>query len=623
MKIRRLAILILITVLTGCANTPEPLDYKDDIAQLKKIVSSHLEKAGDPNFAYSGTYRQNYSAKNHWNEGSIIYGTAFIDGYTLLKKAVFLNDLEVAKQLLKAGADPNLVVVNGTTATPTAIFYVKSREMVELLTKSGADVNHKLVKNEEMFTPLLNSVDYIDGSFYPEAISALLDAGADSNIKYINKSSPFHGMTARSIVEKKKELFLIQGIKDAKKDIYDEVIAVFVDLELKPLFESVCKRFSYKKCKSFANRDIKTPLTRRAAQLVKEYEENEAVVMFNNLCGYNGSFTSCNIFLNNHNGLFKDSETNFLLSYHSKGVTYQEIQNNKSPESEFIRMRYCSGDPLDYSELEDLIEFANDGCRTQIRRFSDTVREYLESGSSGEDYEVEDDYHSAMHCIREKRDGEINRTREHYAKALSEIKSTCLPNNPATKYAAQLNDNITRVEEAMDDLPKLSSQINSMMKKYERQKNRPARVQKSWIGELASAMAEIDGGHTSMIEFTPGLTKSDQMFLENQQKLKDIAQGKSSYSGTYGAGGNSMSASSGSSGGAGGKQEKSELYEFTCPNPPNAKSQSIELPYYTTSCLAALKRFYKTHACNLIDDMPKVEQDCTQACGRPDCMESP
>jgi hypothetical protein len=640
MKIHKFLMLILVVTISGCAGTPNT--KQEDVDAFKHFVKKHLSNGGDPNYAYDGVYTQ-FIWTDSADNPTFTYRKYI--GFTLLQKAVSIDDLNTAEVLLESGADPNYVVPHKQT-TPvsmqtyakvqgTAVFYARSREMVELLVNHGADVNYMATANDKQFkwqvTPILFHIIANSRFTSPGAYSALLEAGANAGVIYKNEYSEFHEMTAGDIAKEKKENFkeiiLAKTGKTAegsRLEAYDKVIAILYDYELKPLFVSSCEVFSYNKCKSFIKKGgDEVPLIKRAKQIVKDYEKNEAVVLFNNLCGYEGNLAGCKIFLNNHEGLYHESVQQFVLNYHSKSSIYQSIQASKSPESEYKRAQYCYSDPFDYSELEDLFEFANDGCRTQIKGFSDSVREYLKDGDTGEAYWIEDEYKDSMRCIREKRHKVVKYAREYYESDLSRVNYECKQNEPAFKYASQLKSNINRADQAMEDLPKLSRQINRIMKRYEKQKNRPAKVQKSWIGELASAMAEIDSGNTSMIEFTPGLSKSDQMFLDNQRKLKDIAQGKDPSSGSYGAGGNSMSSSSGSNGGAGGKQEKSEQYEFTCPNPPNAKPQSIELPYYTTSCLAVLKRFYITHACNLIDDMPKVEQDCTQACGRPDCMESP
>jgi len=90
----------------------------------------------------------------------------------LLEKAVMQDSLDVASALLISGVNPNQKSRDGSTA----IFFVKSREMVDLLVGYGADVNALNNKNQ---TALFNV-------FKPEVLQALLTAGADVNVVDIN-----------------------------------------------------------------------------------------------------------------------------------------------------------------------------------------------------------------------------------------------------------------------------------------------------------------------------------------------------------------------------------------------------------------------------------------------------
>ncbi|WP_428048894.1 ankyrin repeat domain-containing protein [Candidatus Avelusimicrobium caledoniensis] len=93
-------------------------------------------------------------------------------GYTAL---MYADNLEIAQMLLDAGADVNAVDQVGWTALMWA-WKPKQLEKVKWLIAHGADVNHNLAKQ----TPLTLA---INADYYWERVEALLNAGADVNLR--------------------------------------------------------------------------------------------------------------------------------------------------------------------------------------------------------------------------------------------------------------------------------------------------------------------------------------------------------------------------------------------------------------------------------------------------------
>ena len=125
------------------------------------------------------------------------------------------SNLEVARELLKAGADPNSLDIDGLTP----IQYVASEgtedqiEMIKLLHGNGASVNHQTPRG---YTPLFQASDIlaIEGT---EPLQALLDIGADPNIADERGTSPMHVCTLMAPVDA-IELLLSAGADINQKD---------------------------------------------------------------------------------------------------------------------------------------------------------------------------------------------------------------------------------------------------------------------------------------------------------------------------------------------------------------------------------------------------------------------
>jgi ankyrin repeat protein len=101
---------------------------------------------------------------------------------TPLKEACTRGDLEIARVLLEAGADPNLVTDAWTPLMEAA--RLGNREMIQLLVEFGADPN---TTNEENWTALMAA----SNNGRTEAVDQLVQFGADPNMQdYVGWSAP-------------------------------------------------------------------------------------------------------------------------------------------------------------------------------------------------------------------------------------------------------------------------------------------------------------------------------------------------------------------------------------------------------------------------------------------------
>jgi len=134
-----------------------------------------------------------------------------------------------------------------------------------------------------------------------------------------------------------------------------------------------------------------------------------------------------------------------------------------------------------------------------------------------------------------------------------------------------------------------------------------------------------DGDGTAMMSMVTGMAGAaggidDNPFTGgmnfNAPGLNSIVQG--AMGGTAaGSGGTTARVASGGTAASAGAL-KQDRYSFSC---PMGGSHTISVPYKTQACGTAAKDFARTYACNLIDDFAKVQRQCQQACGHPQCAE--
>ena len=140
---------------------------------LYLAVTSHLYE--DDEKEYLGTLQVLLEHKADMNK--IIRNRNFV--YTALSTAVSTNRPIAVDFLLNSGADPNLELHNGITALTDAILFER-KELVKLLIRHGADVNH---------------VDHVNGipleyAMDAETISLLVQNGADVNFRHKSGATP-------------------------------------------------------------------------------------------------------------------------------------------------------------------------------------------------------------------------------------------------------------------------------------------------------------------------------------------------------------------------------------------------------------------------------------------------
>ena len=113
------------------------------------------------------------------------------DGFTPLHFAAFFNRLEIARDLIRHGADVAAVANNPMKVTPLhSAAAAHSREIVRLLVENGAPTN---IQQEGGWTPLHEAAQIGD----QEMAGALLEYGADPQLRSNN------GKTAIDIAEEK------------------------------------------------------------------------------------------------------------------------------------------------------------------------------------------------------------------------------------------------------------------------------------------------------------------------------------------------------------------------------------------------------------------------------------
>jgi len=126
------------------------------------------------------------------------------------------------------------------------------------------------------------------------------------------------------------------------------------------------------------------------------------------------------------------------------------------------------------------------------------------------------------------------------------------------------------------------------------------------VGALAAGIADVDAA-----------TQLDVM----TRMVADSAPGAQGMSNLQGM---SASRAPGASGGTGtaSASAKPALQQYQMSGScPSGTAINISIPYRTQGCLAAKKEFTRIYACNEVDDFARAHQQCSSACGHPNCDE--
>ena len=99
----------------------------------------------------------------------------------------YAKSKEIVELLIKAGADINAKNQYGETP----LFFAESKEIVELLIQHGADVN---IKNKFQFT-------FLHYSNSPEIVELMIQNGADVNAQNKHGNTPLHWSNKQAIIE--------------------------------------------------------------------------------------------------------------------------------------------------------------------------------------------------------------------------------------------------------------------------------------------------------------------------------------------------------------------------------------------------------------------------------------
>jgi hypothetical protein len=124
------------------------------------------------------------------------------------------------------------------------------------------------------------------------------------------------------------------------------------------------------------------------------------------------------------------------------------------------------------------------------------------------------------------------------------------------------------------------------------------------VGALAAGIADVDAA-----------TQLDVV----SRMVADSAPGAQGMNNLQGM---SASRTPSASGGVSSAPAKPALQQYQMSGScPSGTAINISIPYRTQGCLAAKKEFTRIYACNEVDDFARAHQQCSSACGHPNCDE--
>jgi ankyrin repeat protein len=163
-------------------------------------------------------------------EKSIKQSSSLYKGWPILSIACLLGENDIARQLLKQGADVNAVDSSGYSALHRA----SSKDQVNtvsLLLASGAHIN---IKNQKDETPLYLAAE----AGNHKTVKFLLSKGADPTLLSSNKTSAL----AVAIANKRKDVAMILADKDLDDASIHTALFLAIQKELEPVAVKLVKR---------------------------------------------------------------------------------------------------------------------------------------------------------------------------------------------------------------------------------------------------------------------------------------------------------------------------------------------------------------------------------------------
>jgi ankyrin repeat protein len=161
-----------------------------------------------------------------------------VDSVPILYWAAVYNKENIVRLLLDRGADPN--IQTGDSSTP--IFAADDPNIMDMLIRYGAEVNHKDIKGETMLSYLARSTEH---DAIP-LIKLLVARGADVNTKDNEGKTPLI-KAVHSQENERVKLFLKLGADPNIKDNYGNKASYYIDAQPEKIILQMSeKRFSKK-----------------------------------------------------------------------------------------------------------------------------------------------------------------------------------------------------------------------------------------------------------------------------------------------------------------------------------------------------------------------------------------